>query len=119
MIKNTENIKIIICNVGWMNSYNGSTYERPRGGGSYNKTNIGHELNNFTNYYGTYYGYARAPKESIDIVRNLQASRISTYVDGVTVIWHARHYMVGYYKNARAYRKLQHLSGSILEERVF
>ena len=112
-------MEFLYCNVGWMRSYNGNTDERPVGGGSYNKDNIGHEVNNFTNHDGTYYGYVQSSGQTIDISKHYSVSKASEYVDGITVIWLSRHVVVGYYLDARVYRKLQYISGDIAEQRVY
>lgn len=111
--------RFLFCNIGEMNSYNGSANERPVGGGSYNKTNIGHEVNNFTDHDGRYYGFVQAVGDTIDITRNFGVPRAADYIDDVTVIWHAAHRLVGFYKHARVYRKLQHLDDSISQFRVY
>ena len=102
-----------------MESYNGSAYERPSGGGAYNKEHIGHEVNNFTDCGGVYYGYVQAVNETIDITKNFSAPEGADYVDGITVIWTAGHEIVGFYRDARVYRKPQHLAPDIAEKREF
>lgn len=99
---------ILYCRIGDMDSYNGADNERPIGGGKYNEHNIGHEVNNFTNHDGMYYGFAQA-QHSIDITKHFGAPPNAEYVDGITVIWFANNRIVGFYKDARVYRNLQHL----------
>lgn len=39
-------MNILYCRVGWMEAYKGNSDERPIGGGSYNKNEIGYEIYN-------------------------------------------------------------------------
>ena len=110
---------ILYCNVGYMKNYNGSAYEQPVGGGKYNSEHIGHEVNNFTDCYGTYYGYVQSVNETIDITKNFGAAKESEYIDGVTIIWTAKKLIVGFYRNARVYRKPQHLPANIARLREY
>ena len=110
---------ILYCNVGEMESYNGSGYERPSGGGAYNKNHIGHEVNNFTDCDGTYYGFVQAVGDTIDITKNFSAPKGAEYLDGITVIWTARQEVVGFYRDARVYRKTQHLASEIAAKREY
>lgn len=95
-----------------MDEYNGAQNERPQGGGSYNNRRIGHEVNNFTNCAGTFYGFAQGTRGAIDIEK--QFSKISkrrNYAEDILVIWVVKQKkVVGWYKNARVYRKVQHLN---------
>ena len=109
----------LYCNVGEMNSYDGCDNEKPSGGGAYNKDHIGHEVNNFTDINGICYGYVQSRGETIDICRHFGAGKKDDYVDDITVIWFAKHRVVGYYRNARVYRKVQHLDKEIASHRVY
>ena len=40
-------MNILYCRVGWMEAYKGNSDERPIGGGSYNKNEIGYEIYNY------------------------------------------------------------------------
>ncbi len=110
---------ILYCNVGYMESYNGSAYERPSGGGAYNKDHIGHEVNNFTDCNGIYYGFVQAVNDTIDITKNFFAPKGAEYIDGITVIWTANHRVVGFYRDARVYRKTQHLEAEVAQKREY
>ena len=46
-------MNILYCRVGWMEAYKGNSDERPIGGGSYNKNEIGYEIYNYLNYKGS------------------------------------------------------------------
>ena len=109
----------LYCNVGYMSSYDGCDNEKPSGGGAYNKDHIGHEVNNFTDINGRCYGYVQSRGETIDISRHFGAGKKDDYVDGITVIWFAKHKVVGFYRNARVYRKVQHLDKEIANRRVY
>ena len=109
----------LYCNVGEMNCYDGCDNEKPSGGGAYNKDHIGHEVNNFTVIDGIYYGYVQSRGETIDISRHFGAGKKDDYVDDITVIWFAKHRVVGYYRNARVYRKVQHLKKELANFRVY
>ena len=61
--------RILYCNIGEMDFYDGDKNDKPKGGGKYNKDNIGFEINNFTNFNGIYYGYVEPVKRSISIER--------------------------------------------------
>ena len=80
-------MNIIYCNVGEMNEYNGIANDSIHGGGSYNDDNIGHEVNNFTNHNGTYYGFVQATSDTIDISSNFGAPKNAEYIDDILVIW--------------------------------
>ena len=112
-------MRILYCNVGEMESYNGSTYERPSGGGAYNKDHIGHEVNNFTDCNGIYYGFVQAVGDTIDITKHFSAPNGAEYIDDITVIWTARQEVVGFYREARVYRKTQHLVPEIAALREY
>jgi hypothetical protein len=104
-----------------MKNYNGIANDRIDRGGSYNKENIGHEIYNFSNYNGKYYGFVQC-KGDIHI-ESLGASNNDDYVDNVTVIWIANNgtknnLIVGWYENARVYRKLQNIPDNIMDERT-
>lgn len=64
-------MKILYCRVGLMNSYNGIKEDDDciKNGGSYNRDNIGHEIYNFSNCNGIYYGYVQPKSNSININR--------------------------------------------------
>ena len=111
-------MQILYCNVGEMKYYNGIKDDSsPQGGGAYNKNNVGHEANNFTNHNGIFYGFVQSPKNSIKIER-LECSPKDDHADDVLVVWIVKKkWIVGYYKNARVYRKLQFTPAEIAAER--
>lgn len=112
-------MKILFCNIGWMEFYRGlSADDQIVGGGSYvKKEGMGHEVCNFADYRGVVYGYVQPPKAEgqpgkgqINIDRLGGKGRDS--VDGVLVVWTATRseggtVVVGWYKNATVHRYYQ------------
>jgi hypothetical protein len=109
-------MKILFCNVGWMESYKGLTADdQIVGGGAYVRIEgMGHEVCNFARYHGRVYGYVQPPKAEgkpgegqINIDR--LGGKGEKFVDGVLVVWTATRpeggtVVVGWYKNATVYR---------------
>ena len=103
---------ILFCNIGWMQRYEGIDGDNIERGGAYNKTEIGHEVCNFSNVDGTVFGYVQ-PTGQIKIER-LGADKKSSYIEGVTVVWLAGPEtggtaVIGWYKDATVYRDKQKL----------
>lgn len=101
---------IVFCNVGWMNRYNGIDGDSIQRGGAYNREFTGHEVCNFSDIDGKVYGYVQ-PIGQIKIEK-LGAEKKDDRVEGVTVIWTAGPddggtAVVGWYKNATVFRRLQ------------
>ena len=111
---------ILYCRIGWMERYSGIiNNDKPIHGGSYTKDNIGHEVYNFLECDGKYYGYVE--NKSIHIER-LGASRNEDKIDNVLVIWFAKapkggQKIVGWYKNATVYRHRQKIPEQIVASR--
>lgn len=106
-------MKLLFCNVGWMDGYDGIDGDSIQRGGAYNKTSIGHEVCNFSNVDGIAYGYVQ-PTGQIKIEK-LGATLRDDKVDGVTVVWLAGPKsggtaVIGWYKNATVYRNPQIIS---------
>lgn len=105
-------MRLLFCNIGWAEHYDGRQNDAPRRGGSYNDDNIGHEVCNFLPYQGKVFGYVQvAQNGKIDIGR-LGAKKGTEFVDGITVVWTAGPddggtVVVGWYKNATVYSKAQ------------
>lgn len=101
---------ILFCNIGWMVNYNGIDGDSIKRGGEYNQHSIGHEVCNFSNNAGTFYGYVQ-PTGKIKIEK-LGAGKKDDYVNGVTVVWTAGPEsggtaVVGWYKDATVFREAQ------------
>lgn len=107
---------ILFCNIGEHPFYNGETDIAVKGGGKYNKDNIGREINNFTNCNGTYYGFVRPPGTADTLNIDIRFSEIynkyttEAYANNVLVVWFAKGKIVGWYKNARVFGSIQKLS---------
>ena len=113
-------MNILYCNVGDMNYYNGIENDSIIGGGSFNRSNIGHEVNNFTNHNGTFYGYVQSNNETIDISKHFECDINAEYYEPVLIIWVVKKkYIAGYYMDARVYHKLQSVPTDIRSERMY
>ena len=108
----TDPEKLIFCNIGWMERYQGrSNGDIIRHGGSNMEK---HEICNFLKYRGNYYGYVQPGKggeESRISIRRIEADAQES-VSGVTVIWTAKHdefgtVVVGWYGDAVVYGECQ------------
>lgn len=105
-------MKVLFCNVGWMNYYDGLTEDDLiKGGGSWvEESGTGGEIYNFEEFNQKYYGFVMT-RGSIHIEK-LGASEDDEYIDGILVIWVSKHpegglRVIGWYKNARVYRQWQ------------
>ncbi|MDT3322022.1 HNH endonuclease [Shewanella sp. SP1S2-4] len=104
---------ILFCNIGWMARYDGIDGDSIQRGGSYNKSEIGHEVCNFSNVDSKVYGYVQ-PTGRLNIVK-LGAGKNDDCINNITVIWTAGPNsggtaIVGWYKNATVYRDAQLLN---------
>src|SRR5438093_8563465 len=98
--------KMIFLNVGWMSKYSGPG--KISGGGKYVTIHgYGHEMMNFKPFAGKMYGTAVVPHHGAIKLEKLGADKGSEFVDGVLIIWVAKSRIVGWYKNARIYRRSQ------------
>lgn len=115
-------MKILYCRIGFMESYNGiSNSDFLKSGGSYNDNNIGHEVYNFSSYQGKFYGFVQPVANTINIDKITGVTKCD-FVDDVLVIFVAKResygqVIVGWYKNATIYRKLQTVDNSIMDFR--
>lgn len=118
---------IVYCNVGWMRKYDGlSVDDSMKYGGSYNKDNIGHEINNFTLIGDKYYGYVQPPGSAYTINVSAHFDNVvdDSYADNVLVVWTARsddkgRVITGFYKDARVFRHIQNLDDATAEYRYY
>lgn len=108
--------RILFCNIGWANNYNGDLNDRPVGDATYIKGGgLGHEIANFALSNGYYYGYVetksrngQAQKIRIENIDSIAADR--DRLDNVLVIWCATNqenggkYIVGWYRHAMVFR---------------
>lgn len=106
-------MKIFYCRIGWMSSYRGCSTEKPINGGLYNKDNIGHEVYNYLGYNGRYYGFVESGGNSSIHIERLGARKNDNSVNDILVVWVASNptiggqYIIGWYKDAIVYRKLE------------
>jgi hypothetical protein len=98
--------KMIFLNVGWMSEYSGPG--KIKGGGkAVPIQGYGHEMLNFKPFAGRMYGTAVTPGYGGIKLEKLGAAKGSDFVDGVLVVWVAKSKIVGWYKNARVFRRSQ------------
>lgn len=104
--------KLMICRTGWMDFYAGITKsDEIKGGGSWVKTHgWGGEIYNFLRGKDRVYGYVQV--NGTNNLNRLDEASDGESVDGVTVIWAARHprggvYVVGWYRNATVHKELE------------
>lgn len=109
--------KILYCKIGWMTSYKGINKDDQtiKNGGSYNKDHIGYEIYNFLETNNTYYGFVQAPFDSIEISKLTDDKKPGLdFVDDILVVFVATNtkgpVIIGWYNNAKVYRKLNNLS---------
>ena len=117
-MKNTDKVKILFCNIGWMRDYKGIQGDSIASGSAYIREHgTGFEVCNFLEIEGQVYGYVRT-KNDIDLNNGapIVLERITARekegesVSGVTVVWTAPRknfgiVIVGWYNNATVYRK--------------
>lgn len=118
--------RTVFLHAGWTSRYDGS--EAPEGGHAYLKRAVGVEAENFKALDGWCYGYAPVSRTSKGRaepgiskasrtlnISKLGASIFAKEVDGITVVWTARHpvrgpVIVGLYDNAIVFRLMPGLS---------
>ncbi len=119
-MKDTDKVKILFCNIGWMKKYEGEGVNGDfiKDGGSYNDKKPGFEVCNFSKIRGYVCGYVRTqgddedkiPKGSpIKLERITARKKEGEYISGVTVVWTAKRpkvgtVIVGWYNNAKVFR---------------
>lgn len=104
---------LVLFNIGWMKHYRGQTpSDGIFNGGSYvAEYDTGHEVRNFEPANGRCYGYVRAPRGKINMLR-LGARADAECADNVTVVFTATppgqggSVVVGWYRNAQVWRAL-------------
>ncbi len=103
---------LLLFHIAWMASYIGEAEVHPAGFDFVGEEGYGYELLNFKPVGEFCYGYVRANANAININR-LGATADCSFVDNVTVVWTApspnrKRLVVGWYRDARVYRQLQH-----------
>lgn len=100
---------VLFARIGWMKYYNGPLIgdEKPRGGGEYNKTRLGHEAFNFHEVRGQLLGFFQASKIKLE---RIVPGTHEDILKGVVVVFVATdpeqggQRIVGWYWNATVYR---------------
>ena len=110
LYKRGDVMKMLFCNIGWMDRYKGKDGDSIYGGGSFNENNIGSGAWNFSPAGDNVYGYVH-PNGQIRI-ENIGGDDTEESISGVTVVWTAPHenggtWVVGWYRNATVYRQPQ------------
>lgn len=103
-------MKILFCNIGWMELYRGQQGGASiKGGGAHvEKQGHGVEVCNFCDHEGFVYGYVKTPGKKLDMMRI--AGDDSASIDDVLIVWtapaggRAPAVVVGWYKNATVFR---------------
>jgi hypothetical protein len=99
--------RLLFLNVGWMSKYQGLKRDTISGGGRHISVHgFGHEILNFQPYRGRMYGFAQVPHSSMKIEK-LGAPKGAQSVDGVVVAWVAKSRIVGWYRDATVFRRVQ------------
>lgn len=112
--------KILFCNIAWMKYYVGVTDEdQPINGGEYIKeVGKGGEVYNFLDDNGKCHGFVRVGG-NMALEKHFKGAKAKDdYVDDVLVVWVATNKnkqtrIVGWYKNARVYRKVHRTGGAL------
>lgn len=118
------NQTIIFLRTAWMKHYQGvSEDDIPSGAGSVvEEFKDGGEVYNFLKIKGNYYGYSHMQGGRNRNINRLGAKNSDDYITGVTVVFFAKNpetagqYIVGWYKDATLYRKLQYARGNARKE---
>lgn len=107
-------MRILFCNIGWMNHYNGQTEtDLLENGGKFVKENgYGIEEFTFQNRNGYYYG-GTGSEGNMHIERIEGVDKYADKAENVLVVWVAKKdneensRIIGWYKNALVYREFQ------------
>lgn len=114
---------IIVFHTAWMAKYDGDRASFSAGGFKYAlEHGYGHEMFNFREIDGAYYGYV-PPTGNLHLEKHFNVSRDAEKLDGVTVVWTAPHpeqggrAVVGVWNHATVYRVDQKPTGKIARRR--
>lgn len=112
-------MKVLFCNIAYMNRYTGNIEEDiPQGGGAWVKEHQdAHEKWNFLNINGNCYGFVMNKGDQFHIERLENTSRNAQSTSNAIVIWCAHKpggetVIIGWYENATIYRYYQRCSFS-------
>lgn len=114
---------IIVFHTGWMAKYDGDRASFSAGGFKYAlEHGYGHEMFNFREIDGSYYGYV-PPTGNLRLEKHFDVPRTAEKLDGITIVWTAPHpeqggrAVVGVWNNATVYRSDQEPAGRIARRR--
>lgn len=101
----SQSTRVLFARIGWMTYYAGPQTgdEYPKGGGDYNRTEIGHEVFNFAGFDGRVYGYVRAKSGRINLGRIEPSAAKDEKLDNVLIIFVAKQRVIGWYQKATVY----------------
>jgi len=113
--------RIIFANIGWMAHYRGITdNDMIVGGGSYDP-NDKHEVYNFLDIEGKYYGYVQNGKTDLARIEGQEINE--DHLDDVLVVWTAPNkksggrYIVGWYKHATVFA--EYMESASMERKYY
>jgi hypothetical protein len=114
---------MIVFHTAWMAKYDGDRSSFSAGGFKYAvEHGYGHEMFNFREIDGAYYGYV-PPTGNLHLEKHFDVARDAQKLDGMTIVWTAPHpeqggrAVVGVWKNATVYRADQEPTGQIARRR--
>jgi len=114
---------IIVFHTAWMAKYDGDRASFSAGGFKYAlEHGYGHEMFNFREIDGAYYGYV-PPTGNLHLEKHFNVARDAEKLGGVTVVWTAPHpeqggrAVVGVWRDATVYRAEQKPIGKIARRR--
>lgn len=114
---------VIVFHTAWMAKYDGDRSSFSAGGFKYAvKHGYGHEMFNFREIDGDYYGYV-PPTGNLHLEKYFNVARDAQKLGGMTVVWTAPHpeqggrAVVGVWKNATVYRADQEPTRQIARRR--
>ncbi|MBY5505328.1 DUF3883 domain-containing protein [Rhizobium leguminosarum] len=115
---------IIVFHTAWMAKYDGDRASLSAGGFKFAAENgYGHEMLNFRDIDGTFYGYV-PPTGNLHLEKHFDVPRQAEKLEGATVVWTAPHpeqggrAVVGVWRNATVYREVQYPKGKLARRRM-
>lgn len=114
---------IIVFHTAWMDKYDGDRASLSAGGFKFAAEHgYGHEMYNFRNIDGHYYGYV-PPTGALHFENHFSVPKSTEVLEGVTVVWTAPHpeqggrAVVGVWRDAKVYRHDQEPTGALARRR--
>lgn len=128
-----NNLRILFCNIAYMEYYDGRALDKPINGGSYVKENEdAYEKYNFKEENGYYYGFVETKHHGESDFNQLHIEKIDEsfknkdHIEHVLVVLCAKPHVgstviVGWYKDATVYRLRPEINGRIynLKAKIF